>query len=73
MKHNDWISVNDRLPKLNKRVLVVRDCNGEQFVDIATRVKTDVYLHNIDKWYTDTGFDTEDVTHWKPIVLPKKK
>ena len=73
MKASDWISVKDKLPKINERVLVCCEFDGELLADIATRVKNDIYLPNIDRWYLDDGFDTECVTHWQPIVLPKKE
>lgn len=37
MKASDWISVKDRLPKNGERVLVLREYNGEQIVDVAMR------------------------------------
>ena len=42
MKKSDWISVNDRLPKLGVYVLVCRERDGERWVQIAASVKSEV-------------------------------
>lgn len=74
MKVSDWISVNDRLPRKNQRVIVCRTLyNGESVVDIATYIRKDNSVSGIFWWYLDDGFDTELVTHWQTIVLPKKE
>ena len=74
MKASDWISVENRLPCTGKRVLVIRQIENEVFPDIATYISRDNY-HNGGNpiFYLDDGFDTESVTHWQPIVLPKKE
>lgn len=69
MKPTDWISIKDKLPKLGERVLVCRKfVDGSTHVDFASREK---HFHSMDIWYTDEGWDIEDVTHWQKIVLPK--
>lgn len=74
MKASDWISVKDRLPRKNQRVIVCRTLyNGERVVDIATYTGKDNSVSGIYWWYLDDGFDTELVTHWQKIVLPKKE
>lgn len=74
MKASDWINVKDRLPKKNQRVIVCRTLfNGESVVDIATYTGKDNSVNGVFWWYLDDGFDTELVTHWQKIVLPKKK
>ena len=32
-------------------------------------------IHDLDHywWFTDDGFDIDGITHWQPIVLPKKE
>ena len=73
MKPTDWISVKDKLPWLDERVLVCAKLeDGSTFVDFAMRVSRDIHLHDIDIWYTEDGFDIEYVTHWQKIVLPKE-
>lgn len=68
MKASDWISVEDRLPEIGKRVMVCQSFNdGSTFTRMATRVK----INQTDRWYDDDGFEIEYVTHWQPIVLPK--
>lgn len=67
MKATDWISVKDKLPKLNERVLVCQSFNdGGRFVRPATIVK----INGNVRFYGDDGFDIDYVTHWQRIVLP---
>lgn len=68
MKKSDWISVNDKLPILGKRVLVCQTFNDDSmFARMATLVK----INENYRWYDDDGFDMEYITHWQRIVLPK--
>ena len=68
MKASDWISVNDKLPKIGERVIVCQSFNdGSTFVQMATLVK----INQTKRWYDDEGFDIEYITHWQKIVLPK--
>lgn len=68
MKASDWISVNDKLPRIGKRVMVCQSFNdGSTFTRMATRAK----INQTDRWYDDDGFEIEYITHWQPIVLPK--
>lgn len=70
MKASDWISVKDRLPKIGKRVIVCQSFNdGSTFARMATRVQ----INQTDRWYDDEGFEIEYISHWQPIVLPKKE
>lgn len=71
MKASDWISVNDRLPKIGERVMVCQSFNdGSTFARMATRVK--YIMNQFARWYDDEGFEIEYITHWQKIVLPKK-
>ena len=75
MKSSDWISVKDRLPKKNKRVMVCKTFSDKtSFVTIATYTGKEK-IHDLDHywWYTDDGFDIDAITHWQQIVLPKKE
>ena len=75
MKASDWISVNDRLPKINERVLVCKTfSDGTSFTSIATYTGKEK-IHDLYHywWFTDDGFDIDGITHWQPIVLPKKE
>lgn len=68
MKQSDWISVNDKLPKIGNRVLVCQTFNdGSMFVRAATLV----VINENYRWYNDDGFEVEYITHWQRIVLPK--
>ena len=70
MKASDWISVKDRLPKLGERIIVCQSFNdGSIFARMAMRVK----INQVDRWYVDEGLEVEYITHWQPIVLPKKE
>lgn len=67
MKASDWISVENELPKQGERVLVCRKLrDGSLFVEIATLER------ETGRWWDDYGWDMENVTHWKKIVLPKE-
>lgn len=70
MKHTDWISVEDRLPRKQNTVLVCRQNDLITWVDFASYVQVD---NGTWYWYDQQGFDIHDVTHWQPIILPKKK
>lgn len=70
MKPRDWIRIEDKKPRYGKRVLVCQTIGEEQFVRIATLVASD--WRGYPEWYDDEGFDLEGVTHWMPIVLPRK-
>lgn len=70
MKQSDWISVKDRLPKIGEEVLVCREQKGEQWCDIAMSIKG----YTIERvWFRLNGSPIDDVTHWQPIVFPKKE
>lgn len=71
MKPKDWISVEDKMPRYGKRVLVCQRIGEEQFVRIATLVASE--WRGYPEWYEDDGFDLEGITHWMPIVAPRKK
>lgn len=71
MKATDWISVKNKVPKLNERVLVCReDEYGELYVDTATYIEDNYLLTEINVWTTKKCFDKEDVKYWQRIVLP---
>lgn len=70
MKPTDWISVKDKLPKLEERVLVCQTfSDGSRFARFATPVKV---IGNI-VYYDDDGFDIDYITHWQRVVLPRRK
>lgn len=75
MKASDWISVKDKLPKKGKRVLVCIKFDDDTYlINIATYTGKE-NIHDLPHywWYTDDGFDIDGVTHWMPIILPKKE
>ena len=62
---NEWISVKDRLPKENERVIAsCRDGVFEAFVNQWGRWQRGGI--NMDFWYGE-------VTHWMPFPEPPKK
>ena len=72
MKQSDWISVKDKLPSLDEVVIVCREINDVVFVDIGTYIGRGKNGQNPSFFFERSGLD-KSVTHWQPIVLPKKK
>jgi hypothetical protein len=58
-RKQEWISVEERLPKDSERVLVY----GEKGICFATRYKRD--------WLTPMRYNGE-ITHWMPLPAPPK-
>lgn len=58
----NWISVTDRMPSKNIRVLV-----HAKFNHVTPYVGVGVYL--LGEWYVD-GYPMENVTHWAEINMP---
>ena len=77
MKASDWISVEERLPELGKDVLVciVID-DGIDIFQVICKGYLDKYKNphcQIGVWNIDNeGIYTDSITHWMPIVMPKK-
>lgn len=70
MKASDWISVKDRLPRVNRGVLVCCNSGDEQWIEFATLTRNSFKEL---RWYDASGFDLDTVTHWQGFVFPKKK
>ena len=58
----EWISVKDRLPEANQRVLTVDDSGYVVVNCISSR---------FDGWFSN-AFDQKRVTHWMPLPQPPK-
>ena len=67
---NDWISVKDELPEINKDVLIYRG----QFIGRLINVYT--YLGN-NEWEDEYGYwgktEDEGITHWMSLPSPPKE
>lgn len=61
-----WISVEDRLPELNKEVLVVWT---DGVFGFATRIET---KYHEERWNWETAALSETITHWQPLPEPPK-
>jgi len=61
-----WISVEDRLPELNKEVLVVWT---DGVFGFATRIET---KYHEERWNWETAALVETITHWQPLIEPPK-
>ena len=58
-----WVSVEERLPEIGKRVLCLRK-TGEQFVGVNE-------LEGGEWWQASRSpWATRDVTHWRPLPNP---
>lgn len=73
----EWISVKDRLPEFDKRVLAL-DASKEVAIlrlhSVTGRKTADGDSISTD-WYEQTSYDTyyENVTHWMPLPEPPKQ
>lgn len=65
-KQSAWISVEDRLPELNKEVLVVWT---DGVFGFATRIET---KYHEERWNWETAALSETITHWQPLTEPPK-
>jgi hypothetical protein len=70
MKASDWISVKDRLPRVNTGALVCCQEGDEQWIEFAT-LKRDYFKQLI--WKDACDIDLTTVTHWQKFVFPKKE
>lgn len=70
MKASDWISVKDKLPRVNYGVLVCCQEGEEQWIEFAT-LKRDSFKEL--RWYDASGFVLFGVTHWQKLVFPRKR
>lgn len=73
---SNWISVNDRLPELGEYVFIVIEMKYEHETEIETVVdigwlNEDGDFDMINDW--NEGQQYFQITHWQPIVLPKKE
>ena len=59
---NEWVSVDEKLPKEKQRVIVR-----------CERVGTSVGWILWGNWMTDIGPDAGKVTHWRPLPAPRAK
>ena len=57
----EWISVDDRLPKKDEIVII---CTDKNFIYAGELVG--------DTWFLDNDSWTETVTHWMPLPQPPK-
>ncbi len=70
MKASDWISVKDRLPRVNTGVLVCCQVEEQQWIEFATLTRNDFKEL---RWCDTSDFDLTTVTHWQRFVFPKKR
>ena len=68
---NKWISVSERLPKYNSKVLVA-DIR-EDYISIAELTKGGNGLE--DYWFCEEAFPlpVNEITHWMPLPEPPKE
>ena len=66
-EQSEWISVEDKLPELNKEVLVAWT---DGVIGFASRIKSEC---KEERWNWDIAalFD-ETITHWQPLPEPPK-
>jgi hypothetical protein len=76
MKASDWISVEDRLPNLGEYVFVAIEMkyDFEEKLEIVVDIgwlNEEGDFDTINDW--NEGQQHFQVTHWQPIVFPKKE
>lgn len=75
MKSTDWIKVSDRLPEVDKDVLLAFIIHGvtEHFVTVGYLER--VRAKGLPTFNWNTEYEDKDmiVTHWMPIVLPEEE
>lgn len=72
MNANDWIDVKDELPDVDTMVLVCT--SNEKFGISSMYIPKDCYGNVLgDKEWRGSGAMKNSITHWQPIVLPKKE
>ena len=67
---NNWVDINDEMPKEGVDVLIIYDCCGTPDIDIMQRQAWHDEKHNIhceNSFVGKRGFLSGDVTHWMPI------
>ncbi len=71
---SDWISVDDRLPDMYKRVLIRADCCLVAGREPKTKYNEDWGIDGDWMWgiINDSWCDSHMVTHWMPLPSPPK-
>lgn len=62
-----WISVEDSLPEMQQRVLVIHKLPKRLNVYIMKRIPHDTSNPNNGKWHWSKVTNDNEVTHWMPI------
>lgn len=67
---SEWINVKDKLPEINKEVLIYRG----SYIGVPMSIYT--YLGH-DEWEDEYGYwtraDDEGITHWMPLPKPPRE
>lgn len=72
MKASDWIDVKDALPDVDTNVLVCT--SNDKFGISSMYIPQDCYGNVLgDKEWRGCSAIKNAITHWQPIVFPKKK
>ena len=66
-KTNQWISVDEALPELYERVLVVHRSVNKKSVCIMKRIPHDLSNPDNPKWHWSLTNNKEDVFAWMPL------
>ena len=66
-KTNQWISVDEALPELYERVLVIHRLANKKSVCIMKRIPHDHLNPDNPKWYWSLTNNKEDVFAWMPL------
>ena len=82
---NEWVSVEERLPKYNIREdgelvssKILCYCETDKTVHLAVSQKFYIgrmgeIVHPIFRYYDEWGYEVENVSHWMPLPEPPKE
>lgn len=63
----EWISIDDELPKINRRILVANA--NDKWVVAGHRMNSGLFYNQFEDKFTDADIQP---THWMPLPKPPK-
>lgn len=69
LKQNEWISIKDRLPEIDERVLIYKPKAGKKIIT-SHRCYTERNAGNGALFFNESKYYGGTATHWKPLPKP---